>query len=136
MESVFPAMSVARTWKVCGPSPSVGRMSGVMQGLYAPLSTEHSNVAPASFEEKPKVGVALELGSLGFAPIVVFGAIVSIWIVFVPTPVMLPTLSSAIHLTVVVPSAETLNDALPPATSVPTVTVSVPSIVGSLPSVV
>ena len=85
MESVFPAMSVARTWKVCGPSPSVGRMSGVMQGLYAPPSTEHSNVAPASFEEKPKVGVALELGSLGFAPIVVFGAIVSIWIVFVPT---------------------------------------------------
>ena len=49
--------------------------------------------------------------------------------------VMLPTLSSAIHLTVVTPSAERLNEALAPATSVPFVTLSLLSIAGSLPSV-
>ena len=87
-------------------------------------------------EEKPKVGAATLLGFDGFAPIVVVGAIVSIFTVFVPTAVMLPTLSSAIHLTVVVPSVETLKDALEPATAVPLVTSSLPSIVGSLPSVV
>ena len=49
---------------------------------------------------------------------------------------MLPTLSSAIHLTVVVPSVEMLKVALLPATSVPLVTTSLPLIVGALPSVV
>ena len=49
---------------------------------------------------------------------------------------MLPTLSSAIHLTVVVPSVEMLKLALEPATSVPLVTVSLPLIVGAEPSVV
>ena len=49
---------------------------------------------------------------------------------------MLPTLSSAIHLTVVVPSAVMLKLADAPATSVPLVTVSLPLIVGALPSVV
>ena len=43
---------------------------------------------------------------------------------------MLPTLSSAIHLTVVVPSVVTLKLALAPATAVPLVTVSLPLIVG------
>src|SRR5216684_6713626 len=106
-----------------------------MHALYAPPSTEHSNVAPASFDEKPNVGVASLLGSAGFVPIVVCGAIVSISTVFEPTEVMLPTLSSAIHLTVVTPSAERLNEALAPATSMPFVTLSLLSIAGSLPSV-
>ena len=52
------------------------------------------------------------------------------------TPLMLPTLSSANHLTVVVPSVEMLKLALAPATAVPLVTVSLPSMVGSVPSVV
>ena len=56
--------------------------------------------------------------------------------VWLETPLMLPTLSSAIHLTVVVPSVEMLKVALEPATSVPLVTVSLPLIVGALPSVV
>ncbi len=56
--------------------------------------------------------------------------------VWEPTLLMLPTLSSAIHLTVVVPSAVTLTLALAPATAVPLVTVSLPSMVGSVPSVV
>ena len=49
---------------------------------------------------------------------------------------MLPTLSSAIHLTVVVPRVVMLKLALAPATGVPLVTVSLPLMVGSLPSVV
>ena len=68
-------------------------------------------------------------------PIVVCGAIVSILTVFEPTAPMLPTSSSAIHLTVVTPSAEMLSGALEPATSVPWVTLSLPSIAGSVPSV-
>ena len=57
----------------------------------------------------------------------------TVWVV---TLLMLPTLSSAIHLTVVVPSAVTLKLALAPATGVPLVTESLPLMVGSLPSVV
>ena len=91
---------------------------------------------PSSLEEKPKVGAATLLGFDGLAPIVVVGAIVSICTVCVPTPVTLPTLSSAIHLTVVVPSAETLNVALDPPTAVPLVTTSLPLIAGAEPSVV
>jgi len=75
------------------------------------------------------------LGLNGFVSIVVCGAIVSILTVVVPTEVMLPTLSSAIHLIVVMPSLERLKEAIAPATSTPWVTVSLPSIVGSAPSV-
>ena len=57
----------------------------------------------------------------------------TIWLL---TVLMLPTLSSAIHLTVVVPSVEMLKLAVLPATAVPLVTVSLPLIVGALPSVV
>ena len=49
---------------------------------------------------------------------------------------MLPTLSSAIQRTSVMPSLLTLRLALPPVTSVPLVTVSLPLMVGSVPSVV
>ena len=49
---------------------------------------------------------------------------------------MLPTLSSAIHLIVVVPSEVTSKAAVGPVTSVPFVTVSVASIAGVEPSVV
>ena len=56
--------------------------------------------------------------------------------VWVETLLMLPTLSSTIHLTVVVPSVESLKLALEPATAVPLVTTSLPLIAGVLPSVV
>ena len=49
---------------------------------------------------------------------------------------MLPTLSSAIHLTVFVPRLVMFRLAEAPATSVPLVTASLPLMVGSLPSVV
>ncbi len=57
----------------------------------------------------------------------------TVWVV---TLLMLPTLSSASHLTVVVPSVVMLKVALAPATAVPLVTLSLPLMVGSLPSVV
>ena len=49
---------------------------------------------------------------------------------------MLPTLSSAIHLTVLVPRLVMLKLADVASTSVPLVTTSLPLIVGALPSVV
>ena len=69
-------------------------------------------------------------------PVGAVGALVSSLTVWVVTPLMLPTLSSVSHLTVVVPSVLMLKVALAPATSVPLVTVSLPLIVGALPSVV
>ena len=57
----------------------------------------------------------------------------TIWLL---TPLMLPTLSSASHLTVLVPSVLMLKLAELPATAVPLVTVSLPLIVGAEPSVV
>ena len=69
-------------------------------------------------------------------PVGADGAVVSSLTVWLETLLTLPTLSSAIHLTVVVPSVEMLKVALLPATSVPLVTVSLPLIVGALPSVV
>ncbi len=69
-------------------------------------------------------------------PVGADGAVVSSCTVWVETLLMLPTLSSAIHLTVVVPSVESLKLAVAPATAVPLVTTSLPLIVGVLPSVV
>ncbi len=69
-------------------------------------------------------------------PVGADGAVVSSCTVWVETLLMLPTLSSTIHLTVVAPSVESLKLALAPATSVPLVTTSLPLIVGALPSVV
>ncbi len=62
--------------------------------------------------------------------------VVSSWTIWLETELMLPTLSSAIHLTVVVPSVGSLKLALAPATAVPLVTTSEPLIVGALPFVV
>ena len=64
------------------------------------------------------------------------GGVVSRLTICVATPLMLPTLSSVIHLIVVVPLLLTLRLALEPATAVPLVTVSLPSMVGSVPLVV
>ncbi len=46
--------------------------------MNAPASREHSNVEPPSLAVKEKSGAAELLGSLGWAVIVVFGAVVSI----------------------------------------------------------
>ena len=84
----------------------------------------------------PEPGQYAWLGEVKVKPVGADGAVVSSLTVWVETLLMLPTLSSAIHLTVVVPSVEMLKVALEPATSVPLVTVSEPLIVGALPSVV
>ena len=78
LESVLPAVSVARTWKVWLPSPSAGeRACGLVQDDHEPASTRHSNVEPASVDVNEKLGVVLLDGSLGCAVIDVFGAVVS-----------------------------------------------------------
>ncbi len=69
-------------------------------------------------------------------PVGALGGVVSSSTTCEVTPLMLPTLSSAIHLTVVVPSLLTFRLAFAPATAVPLVTTSLPSIVGAEPSVV
>ncbi len=69
-------------------------------------------------------------------PVGAVGTVVSSLTVCVVTELMLPTLSSVSHLTVVVPSVVMLKVALAPATSVPLVTLSEPLIAGAEPSVV
>ena len=76
---MFPAVSVARTWKVWLPALSAGEIvSGLEQEVQLPLSTRHSKVEPVSFELKVKVGVGSFDGSAGLEPMVVFGAVRSI----------------------------------------------------------
>ena len=65
-----------------------------------------------------------------------FGAVVSSLTVCVEIEETLPTLSSAIHFTVVVPRATMLKLAAAESTSVPLVTTSLPLIAGAEPSVV
>ena len=84
----------------------------------------------------PEPGQYAWLGEEKVSPVGAFGAVVSSLTIWLETPEMLPTLSSAIHLTVVVPRVEMLKLAVAPATSVPLVTVSLPLIVGADPSVV
>jgi hypothetical protein len=58
--SIFRAESMARTAKVWVPSCSragVCLLPGPEHGPKAAVSIRHSNVEPASLEEKPKVGV-------------------------------------------------------------------------------
>ena len=78
--SVLAAGSVARTAKVWLPSGSEARVFGDEQAANEPPSTLHSNVEPASFEEKLKVGVGLLVGPEGPESIVVSGGVVSVLI--------------------------------------------------------
>jgi hypothetical protein len=75
--SVFPAASVARTSKVCGPSARAFSVRGDVQLAQAPPSTRHSNVAPGSSAEKVKAGAPALVRPLGPLSIVVCGAAVS-----------------------------------------------------------
>src|SRR5687768_1514289 len=75
--SVFPAGSVARTSKVCGPSASGPAVTGLVQGAQAPPSSRHWKVEPGSSAENSKSGVGSLDGSDGVASSVVSGAVVS-----------------------------------------------------------
>ena len=77
--SVFWAVSIARTSKVCGPS---GRDAGVWlvgleQAPNAAPSSRHWKLEPASSELNPNVGVGSLMGPEGPESIAVTGATVS-----------------------------------------------------------
>ncbi len=75
--STLSAASVARTANVWGPSESAAVVCSEVQPVKAAPSTLHSNVEPASSEEKPNVGVESAVGPVGPESIVVSGGSVS-----------------------------------------------------------
>src|SRR5438128_2103778 len=77
VESVLPAPSVARTWKLCEPWLNGDVVCGELHGEKALPSTRHSNVEPASLESKLKVGVLSLVVPVGPPVIVVSGDAVS-----------------------------------------------------------
>ena len=79
LASVFADESVARTLNVCEPFASVAVVCGELQAANEPPSIEQAKLEPASFEEKPKVGVVSDVVEPAAGPlsIVVFGAVVS-----------------------------------------------------------
>src|SRR5688572_5915218 len=74
---VFPAGSIARTWKVCGVGEICEYPCGDVQAANEALSSLHWKVEPASFVENVKPGSRLLVGSAGFEPIVASGAVMS-----------------------------------------------------------
>ena len=102
VSSVLPALSVARTAKVCSPlaRPAIG--CGDVQGTNAAASSLHSNVEPASLAEKVNDG--------GPPSIVVCGAIVSTVNSRVTGELStFPTLSMARTANVCAPSASVVS---------------------------
>src|SRR5215210_4782748 len=91
----LPAASVARTSNECGPAPSAEVVCGELQPEKPPPSTEHWNVAPASFEEKPKVGVGSFVGPFGPESIEMLGAVVSTLTLRVAAALSFPAASIA-----------------------------------------
>src|SRR5262245_12168542 len=75
--SVLPAGSVARTWKLWGPSLREAVVSGLEQGAQEPESTRHSKLDPAWSESKVKVGVGSLVGPVGPVRMAVSGSAVS-----------------------------------------------------------
>jgi hypothetical protein len=75
--SVFPAASVARTRRVCVPSPTVSA-KGAEQGSKPVASSAHSNPDAVSLELKVKVALVLIVPAGGAVVIVVSGAVRSI----------------------------------------------------------
>jgi hypothetical protein len=72
----LPALSVARTWNVCGPSASAVYSIGEPQATNAPASSAHSNSAGSS-AAKTNVAAACLLGSAGPLTIVAVGPVLS-----------------------------------------------------------
>ena len=77
--SVLPATSVARTRKVCEPSPRAAVVNGVVHAANAAASTRHWNVESASVEVKANVGVLsfVVLEAAGPPVIAVSGGVLS-----------------------------------------------------------
>ena len=75
--SILPAVSVARTAKLCDPSASDVVVNGDVHVAKAAESNEHWKVE-VSFAVNSKLGVAELFGLVGYTVIVVFGSSVSI----------------------------------------------------------
>jgi hypothetical protein len=76
--SVLPAVSIARTPKVCAPSPNSVVVCGELHEANAAPSTRHSNVEPALVEVNSNVGVLSFVVPEGPDVIVVSGGDVSV----------------------------------------------------------
>ena len=75
--SVFPAVSVARTWIVCDPCERLESARGLVALVHDPLSSFLWKVTPVSFELKVTEAVVDETLPEGAEIIVVFGTVVS-----------------------------------------------------------
>jgi hypothetical protein len=75
--SVLSASSVALTSNVCVPADNPEYVFGELQSLKLPSSRRHSNVDPASLEEKVKEALVLVVVPDGPAAIMVSGGVVS-----------------------------------------------------------
>ena len=84
-------------------------MSGLTGRRPGAAVEAHWKVEPASGELNANVGVVSCVAAAGAESIVVSGATVSIRTVCARTPVSLPIRSKARYLTVVTPSAATVN---------------------------
>ena len=74
----FPAASIALTKRVWVPFESgAAAVSGETQAFTAVESKWHWKVEPASFEEKPKVGVESPVGPVGPELMLATGGVVS-----------------------------------------------------------
>ena len=131
--SRFPAVSIARTWKVWLPTASPARLSGVVHAANAAPSRLHSKL-PASVEVKVKVALVELLTAGGVEVSVVFGAvrstIVEVTLVSRIFCVM-PTVYESDAVFAYVPSgAVTVTVTLPlaPLASVPSGQVTVPAV--------
>ena len=76
LASTLPAVSIALTWKLCDPSESDGVVNGEVHAANADESSEHWKVE-VSLAVKLRLGVVTLLGFVGYAVIVVSGAVVS-----------------------------------------------------------
>src|SRR5262249_4917282 len=73
--STLSAASIARTSKVCVPSPSVTLVNGEVHAPNTPASRRHSKRTPLSFAVNENEGLELFEGFAGDAVIVVSGAV-------------------------------------------------------------
>ena len=94
--SVFPAGSLARTWKVWDPLGKAVYVLGLVHAAKAAVSSLHSKVEPASVAVNVNVAVFGLLLPLGPPVIVVSGAVVSmVHVALAGNASVLPTASFA-----------------------------------------
>jgi len=93
--SVFPAGSVARTWKACFPSTKGAEVHGLVHAVKAAVSRLHSNVLPVTVEVKEKVALVLLVAVAGLEVIIVSGTGAMVQLKFAGVGSVLPRESVA-----------------------------------------